>query len=373
MKTRIIKLDPAGIDKEQIREAAEVLDAGGLVAFPTETVYGIACKVGRESLRKLALVKKREAEKRYSLHIARKNDVYKYVPHIGLRARRLLEKAWPGPLTAVFELDEQDIDRQRKIVLDEVFECLYADNSIGIRCPDHAAASMLLSESRSPVVAPSANKSGQRPAVDAAEVLERFSGEIDVILDGGSCKYGKNSTVAKIDKKGVRVLREGVYSEKEAREMAKVSFLLVCTGNSCRSPMAEGILRKYLAEKVGCDVDQLEESGYKVVSAGTMGIVGFPASPEAVEACAVRGIDITGHRSRALHEGLIRDSEVIFAMSRSHREQVMALDSSAVQKCMLLVEGEDVADPIGQRQEVYDECADLIEEAVKKRISEFLI
>ncbi len=373
METRIIKLDPGGTDKKQIREAAELLDAGGLVAFPTETVYGIACKVGRESLRKLALVKKREAEKRYSLHIARKNDVYKYVPHIGSRARRLLEKAWPGPLTAVFALDEQDIDRQRKIFADEVFECLYADNSIGIRCPDHAAASMLLSESRSVVVAPSANKSGQRPAVDAVEVLERFSGEIDVILDGGSCKYGKNSTVAKIDKKGVRVLREGVYSEKEVREMAKVSFMLVCTGNSCRSPMAEGMLRKYLAEKVGCEIDQLEESGYKVLSAGTMGIVGFPASPEAVEACAVRGIDIAGHRSRALHEGLIRDSEVIFAMSRSHREQVIALDSSAAQKCMLLVEGEDVADPIGQRQEVYDECADLIEEAVKKRLSEFLI
>ena len=369
----MIKPDVSGSGKDQIREAAALLDAGGLVAFPTETVYGIACSVGAKSLIKLAAVKNREAKKRYSLHIADKNDVYKYVPHIGLRGRRLLEKAWPGPLTAVFELPEQDIDRQRSIFADEVFKCLYADNTIGIRCPDHVVASILLSESSGPVVAPSANKSGQRPAVDAAGVLERFSGEIEVVIDGGTCKYQKNSTVVKIDKKGVRVLREGVYPEEKVRELAKVSFLFVCTGNSCRSPMAEGMFRKYLAEKVGCQVDGLEELGYKVLSAGTMGIVGFPPSSEAIKACEARGIDIKGHRSRALHEGLIANSDIIFTMSPKHLEQVVALDSSVAKKCMPLVEGKEVSDPIGQPQEFYDQCANLIEEAVKKRISEFVI
>ena len=370
METKVLKLDAGDIDGEKIREAAELIDVGGLVAFPTETVYGIACRVESETLARLDNLKGRTADKYYTLHISRKDNVNQYVPAIGLRAQKLIRNAWPGPLTIVFVLDEQDIEAQRTNLAADVFKNLYRDSSIGIRCPDNPVASALLHQTNSPVVAPSANMTGKPPAVDADQVLGRLSGQIELLLDAGPCRHKESSTVVKIGKRGMEVLRTGVYSQRQLQDLSEVRFLFVCTGNTCRSPMAEGIFRKYLAEKLGCDVDGLEALGYKVNSAGIMGSAGFPASPEAVEACAVEGIDIKAHRNKGLSRGLIVDSDIIFAMERLHVERIVALEPSAAQKCSLLAEPEGIPDPIGHPQEYYDCCARTIVAAVRRRLDE---
>jgi protein-tyrosine phosphatase len=373
MQTKIVKIYAEKIEAAKIKEAAQVVDAGGLVAFPTETVYGIACRVEATSLAKLNNLKGRGLDKYYTLHIGRKTDVEKYVPAIGLRARKLVKSAWPGPLTIVFELTERDIKKQRKSKKKEVFERLYKDKSIGIRCPDNAIAAMLLQETKEPIVAPSANKTGQQPATDAEQVLAQFSGQIDLLIDGGPCKYKKSSTVVKIGKKELEILREGVYSQEELEAMSEVKFLFVCTGNTCRSPMAEGMFRKNLAEKLECEVDQLDKIGYKVSSAGVMNMTGSPASAEAIAACADKGIDIKGHKSRVLTRQLVEESDFIFAMSQMHCEQVTAIEPEAADKCKLLAGSKEIPDPIGQAQEFFKDCAVLIEEAVKERISELWI
>jgi L-threonylcarbamoyladenylate synthase len=235
METRVVKLDPGSPDVDTIREAAAVVDAGGLVAFPTETVYGIACRVHVRSLARLSRAKGRDAEKHYTLHVGEKADVEKYVPTVGIKARKLVQHAWPGPVTLVFELSGEDIARQRRSLEKDVFESLYRDDSIGIRCPDNAVGLALLRETNSPVVAPSANKAGQPPAVDAEGVLAQLTGEVDLLLDAGPCKYGESSTVVKIGKKGLEVLRQGAYPQIELDEVSQVRFLFVCTGNTCRS------------------------------------------------------------------------------------------------------------------------------------------
>ena len=373
METKVIKIDPANPDMVRVAEAASMIDAGALVAFPTETVYGIGCRVGAELLKRLSRVKGRDPQKHYTLHIGDGSDVRRYVPTLGMRAQKLIDRAWPGPLTIVFELNAADAAKQRMWLEKEVFEGLYADNSIGIRCPDHVVASVLLSKTRGPVVAPSANVTSQRPAVDAGEVLAQFGGQIDLVLDSGPCKYKKSSTVVKVSGAELKVLRAGVYSQADLAGMSEIKFLFVCTGNSCRSPMAEGMFRKYFAEKLGCDIDALERMGYKVISAGTMGMAGGPASPQAVAACLGRGVDITGHKSRALCEELISESDFIFAMSRVHRERVSVLCRDAAKKCLLLVDNEDVSDPIGQPQQAYERCAEIIEKGVRKRIGELVV
>lgn len=373
MKTEVVKLDTSKIDSGKIRKAAELVDLGGLVAFPTETVYGIACRAREDTLRRLDNLKKREADKRYALHIATKGDVEKYIPNIGLRAEKLIKKAWPGPLTIVFELNEKDIETQRKSLDREIFESLYKDNSIGIRCPDNLIAAALLRHTSNPVVAPSANITGQSPAVDGEQALEQLSGQIELLLDGGSCKYKKSSTVVKTGKEGLEILREGGYEQAEIEAFSQISFLIVCTGNTCRSPMGEGIFRKYLAEKLGCGVDKLSQNGYKVCSAGTMDMVGYPASAGAVAACEARGIDISAHRSRELSRRLVEESDYIFAMQQIHYDRIAALSSETEAKCELLAKNTDIADPIGQSQEFYNNCADMIEKAVIQRISELVI
>jgi protein-tyrosine phosphatase len=373
METRVVKLDAAEVDAVEIKEAAALVDAGGLLAFATETVYGIACRVKTDSLAKLDRLKGRDHTKHYTLHIGQKSELDKYVPTIGLRAEKLIKNAWPGPLTIVFELDKKDIDKQQEKLEREVFEGLYKDNSLGIRCPDSPIAAMLLQTTSNPVVAPSANITGQAPAVDADQVLAQLSGQIELLLDTGPCRYKKSSTVVKIGKKGLEILRPGVYSRAELEALSQVQFLFVCTGNTCRSPMAEGIFRKYLAEKSQCKVDQLDKIGYKVCSAGVINQVGFPASTEAITACAAKGIDIGAHKNKRLSKELIEESDFIFAMERVHQEQTIALSPNAVNKCLLLAGDEEIHDPIGRPQKFFDSCAERIEKAVKIKISELVI
>ena len=373
METKVIKIDGAQINPSEIKEAAEIIDAGGLVAFPTETVYGIACRVKGDSLAKLDEIKGRTEGKYYSLHIAKSEDVIKYVPTLSLRAQKLIQNAWPGPLTAVFELDVKDIDKQRKKLDREVFENLYKNNSIGIRCPDNSIAAALLQQTVNVIVAPSANVTGQTPAINSVQVIAQLDGKIDMLLDGGPCKYQSSSTVAKIGKNELEILRQGVYSQLELEVLSQIKFLFVCTGNTCRSPMAEGIFRKYLAEKLQCKVDELERMGYKVSSAGTMGTAGYPASAEAIEVCSAMGIDISAHRNQALSRELVEESDFIFAMEKMHWASVITLEPSAESRCVLLAGNKGIPDPMGMQLKFYENCAALIEKAVEKRISELEI
>ena len=369
MKTEIFKINPDKIDNGLIQKAAALIDQGNLVAFPTETVYGIACRVCNDSLEKLNTVKNRTADKYYTLHIDNPQKISEFVPQISLRAKKLIQNAWPGPLTIVFELEQPDIEKQKERLEKEVFDNLYKDNSIGVRCPDHLIASLLLSYTHYPVVGPSANLTGESPATDAKQVIEGLQGKIPLILDAGPCKYKKSSTVIKISQKGITMLREGVFSQNQIKEMLQLNFLFVCTGNSCRSPMAEGMFREFLAEKLNCNIDQLEQIGFNIYSAGTMGISGMPASAEAIKVCAAKGIDIKDHVSKALTEQMIAESDVIYVMTRSHYKQVLEMVPQASEKCFLLAE-EDIYDPIGQGLQVYKQCGEIIEKAVKQRISE---
>jgi protein-tyrosine phosphatase len=270
-------------------------------------------------------------------------------------------------------LDQKDIDKQQNNLEREVFESLYKDNSIGIRCPDNLIASMLLQQTGNAVVAPSANITARPPAVQADQVLDQLSGRIDLLLDAGPCKYKKSSTVVKMGRSGLEVLRSGFYSREELEALSQVKFLFVCTGNTCRSPMAEGIFRKYLAEKLQCNIDEFVKMGYKINSAGIIGSVGFPASAEAVAACAAMEVDIKAHRNKALSKELIEESDIIFAMEQIHRDRVIALDSKAAQKCLLLADNTGIPDPIGHPQQFYSNCAKLIERVVQIRISELEI
>jgi protein-tyrosine phosphatase len=371
METRVVKLDGSSSDTEKVASAGQLLENGGLVAFPTETVYGIGCAIQPEAIKRLDEIKGRAAEKRYTLHIADKADIEYYVGKIAPRGRKLINKGLPGPLTIVFEVDKKWIASQNEKFGKKSVELLYRDGTIGIRCPANKTAQQLLKAASVPVVAPSANPSGREPATSIEGVLEYFDGQIDMALDGADCcEYKKNSTVAIVSGNNIKVLREGVYSSSEIASMSKIHIIFICTGNTCRSPMAQAFCQKHISEKLGCGVDEIQSMGYKVSSAGLAGGGGMPASSEVTEICLQIGVDLRQHHSTGISCDELRESDYIFVMSRHHLESVRRMCPEVIERCFMLDENEEINDPIGGGEKVYRRCAEQIERALEKRMSE---
>jgi L-threonylcarbamoyladenylate synthase len=377
MNTEIIRVNPLNIDLDKVSELAAAVDSGHLVAFPTETVYGVACRVQESSLARLDEAKGRPGDKRYSLHIAKVDSIIDYIPRLSSRACKLIENCWPGPVTIVFELSEADLQEQKNKLSAEIFDILYQGGTLGVRCPDSPIAIALLAACKGPVVAPSANLSGKAPALTAEGVLDQLDGRIDTIIapetESDACQYQINSTVVKISPGNISVLREGAVKNADIERMSLMKILFVCTGNTCRSPMGEYFCKKYIAEKLECNLDELEKKGYKVLSAGVFGVDGAPPSSEVIDICKQKGIDASGHGSSFLTPEMVEDSDIIFAMTRSHAQGVLNMCPQAESKCYLLDGDKDIPDPIGGGVDVYNECAQIIERALDNRLCEMMI
>lgn len=186
----IIKISGANPDKKVIQKAAKIIRRGGLAAFPTETVYGIAALP--KFSKKLDKVKKRPKGKPYSLHIAYKKDLLKYIKSLNKTAGELIKKYWPGPLTVILKTK--------------------SGRKLGFRMPDNKIALALIKAVGCPVIAPSANISGYKSPVSAEEIT--VSEGLDLILDGGRTKYGQDSTIVDLSGEIPKVIREGCLKIK---------------------------------------------------------------------------------------------------------------------------------------------------------------
>lgn len=369
--TTIIRKIEAGSDiGRTIQEAADCLARGGLVAFPTETVYGLGANAADpEAVARLREVKQRPDTRPFTVHIGSRSEVDRFVPELRGLARRLVQKAWPGPLTVIFQVDRVETAAILRETAPEHASAMYHEGTIGMRCPDDRVAADLLIRAAVPVVAASANPAGAPAPVDAEEVAAALDGQIDLILDAGRARYGVASTIVRAGETDYELLREGVIDERTLRRLANLHFLLICSGNTCRSPMAEGLLRKLLSERLQCDEKDLAERGIHIESAGVATFSGARVSPLAVHALKHRGIDISGHRSEPATLEVLNRADYIFTMTMDHRETVVALSPAAAERCRPLAE-EDIQDPIGGDEATYNSCALAIEEALRRRIEE---
>jgi L-threonylcarbamoyladenylate synthase len=373
MKTKVRKLE-ANVDHASvIAEAARCLADGGLVVFPTETVYGLGVNAADPSaLKRLREVKKRDEGKPFTVHIGSRSAVSRFVPKLSGLGQRLTSKAWPGPLTIVFHVDDVLATPVIRDTAPEHAASLYHEGTVGIRCPDNPAALALLSAAGVPVVAASANPATKPAPVDADEALATLDGKVDLVLDAGRTRYAKPSTIVEVTDSTYRVLREGVLDERVIRRMTQVLFLVVCSGNTCRSPMAAGLLRKLLAEKVGVAEKDLAARGYMVESAGTSAMNGASPSSAAVRVLAARGMDIAAHKSQPLTPDLASRADYVYAMTDSHVQSIGRIAPAARDRVRKLAD-ENIEDPIGEGDEVYAQCARQIEQALKRRLEEVVL
>jgi protein-tyrosine-phosphatase len=196
---------------------------------------------------------------------------------------------------------------------------------------------------------------------------------VPLVLDGGPAQLGEASAVVSFEKTRAIVHREGVIDRAMILRVAARNVLFVCSGNTCRSPMAEHLARKLWADALGVEPARLLEFGGRVQSAGTSAAPRMRASEEAVELLAKRGIDLSTHRSRPLDAELVRGADHVFAMTAAHRRAIEAMLPDAAAKTELLDPGgRDIPDPIGGGIEVYRASLAAIELALKERIARFV-
>lgn len=196
---------------EETQEAAVMLWKGGLVAIPTETVYGLAASArDGVAVQKIFDLKDRPYEKPISVLVSGMEMVEKYCQNIPPAAYKLAEKYWPGPLTMILE----DKGIVPLMVTAET-------DTLGVRCPDHPLALSILEKADFPLAATSANPAGGEPAKTAQEVLQYFDKRIEAVLDGGPCAVGVASTVLDLTEEEPKILREGGIPGQELLDFLK--------------------------------------------------------------------------------------------------------------------------------------------------------
>lgn len=346
----VIKIDAHEPDMSRIREVADAFKEGKLIAFPTETVYGIGGRMGVPGIeKKLFEIKGRSAAKPFAYHIGDWTMLdmlkVKKTPLVRAFARQF----WPGPVTLVVP----DL----------------AGNKIGIRFPKNKIAVALIQEVGEPLIATSANKSGQPSPHTAHQVIEALQGFFDRLVDGGKTDLMLDSTVVDLTGEVPVILRKGAQGAEveKAAERTKSGrcprkcVLIACTGNSCRSPMAEGWLKNEI-EKRGLSGD------IEVISCGTGARDGLPCAPEAEFVMRNRGIDLSKFRSRSCRKGDLWSSDLVLAMAPQHAEDIAKMLQSARGKSITL----NVDDPIGLGMNVYEKTLLDIEAKMKQHMEQIL-
>jgi L-threonylcarbamoyladenylate synthase len=352
METLRVKIDPKNPDPANLEPVAAILREGGLVAFPTETVYGLGVDAQNlDAMARLRWLKERPATKPFAFLIRTQEEAKAFAGTLPPAAERITSIYWPGPLTIIVPGP--------------------ANQEIGLRCPGHEITLELIGLLGNPIAATSANLSGIAPSINADEAAAVFDGKIECIVDGGSTPLQEPSTVIRFAKNAYNMERLGIITKDMLRPHIHKRILFVCKGNTCRSAMAEAVLKHMVAEHHGILESALRNHGYFISSAGVSAASGGHASSEAIRILQDRDIDLTRHLARKLTASMLQRMDLIIAMTGEIASRLHSMEPEAVDRVTTL-DDVDVVDPAGEDIDTYGRVLAHIEKRLRSRFSEFV-
>jgi L-threonylcarbamoyladenylate synthase len=333
--------------------ATAALHRGQLCVLPTETVYGLAVRPSHPGAvaRARALLQRR-ADEPCSLHVADRNAARALTAPWRRPEQRLAERFWPGPLTLVLPAPTGDV---------------------GVRLCAHDWTRSVIAAVGEPLWLCCLPGQDGAPLADPEAIAARYGAHLELLVDDGKSPLGTASTVVHRRGQRLAVTRTGILTADEVLHAAAELVLFVCTGNTCRSPLAAALARQATAQRLGVAVDEVLAHGYAFASAGTSTIDGLPASDGSLAAGAEVGLDLTAHLSRPIDRQLALRASRIYCLGSGHRRALLAELPEVADKVALLRGDQlDIADPYGGDLPRYRRARDEIRAAVGARRMDWL-